>query len=202
MDERTIDLQIEAYIRKELIKSLTSLLEQRIKKKREAPRRPVFMSFVGFYPLSSFASAPDRILLSESPRPDRRLLSIEDVDDINFSDWTVESETFSEMLLRLIEESGEKNSAIYTRANIDRRHFSKIANNPNYQPSKQTVLAFAIALKLGFDKTKDLLATAGFILTKSSIADLIVSFFIEHKKYDVNLVNQILYKHGQALLGG
>ena len=111
-------------------------------------------------------------------------------------------ETFSEMLLRLIKESGEKNSVIYNRANIDRRHFSKIANHVDYQPSKQTVLAFAIALKLDFERTRSLLAVAGFSLTKSNLADVIVSFFIEYKIFDVDLVNQILYKYNQPLLGG
>ena len=111
-------------------------------------------------------------------------------------------ETFSEMLLRLIKESGEDNSTIYKRANIDRRHFSKIVTHEDYQPSKQTVLAFAIALKLDFERTKDLLAVAGFALTKSNFADLIVSFFIEYKIYDVDLVNRILYRYEQPLLGG
>ena len=111
-------------------------------------------------------------------------------------------ETFSEMLLRLIKESGEKNSTIYNRANIDRRHFSKIATHEDYQPSKQTVLAFAIALKLDFERTKDLPAVAGFSLTKSNIADLIVAFFIEYKIFDVDLVNRILHKYDQPLLGG
>ena len=112
------------------------------------------------------------------------------------------SETFSEMLLRLIKESGEKNSTIYNRANIDRRHFSKIASNPDYKPSKQTVLAFAIALKLDFEKTNDLLAVAGFTLSKANLADVIVYFFIEYRIFDVDLVNQILYKYEQPLLGG
>ena len=112
------------------------------------------------------------------------------------------SETFSEMLMRLVKESGEKNSTIYNRANIDRRHFSKIATHEDYQPSKQTVLAFAIALKLDFERTKDLLAVAGFSLTKTNISDLIVSFFIEYKIFDVDLVNRILHKYDQPLLGG
>ena len=111
-------------------------------------------------------------------------------------------ETFSEMLMRLVKESGEKNSTIYNRANIDRRHFSKIATHEDYQPSKQTVLAFAIALKLDFERTKDLLAVAGFSLTNSNISDLIVSFFIEYKIFDVDLVNRILHKYDQPLLGG
>lgn len=129
-----------------------------------------------------------------------------ELDEIDFMKLYVQAktggETFSEMLLRLIKESGEKNSTIYNRANIDRRHFSKIATHEDYQPSKQTVLAFAIALKLDFERTKDLLTVAGFSLTKSNISDVIVSFFIEYKIYDVDLVNRILYKYGQPLLGG
>lgn len=110
-------------------------------------------------------------------------------------------ETFSEMLLRLIAKSGENNSTIYNRANIDRRHFSKIINHKNYQPTKQTALAFAIALKLGFEKTRELLSVAGFSLTKSNLTDVIVSFFIEHKIFDVDWVNEILLKYKQPLLG-
>ena len=78
-----------------------------------------------------------------------------------------EGETFSKMLRRLIAESGEKNSDIYTRANIKRQHFSKMMNDDEYQPSKPTVLAFAIALKLGFEKTRELLASAGYILSRA-----------------------------------
>ena len=129
---------------------------------------------------------------------------IKDPDEIDFIKLRAQelSETFSEMLLRLIKESGQKNSTIYNRANIDRRHFSKIATQKEYQPSKQTVLAFAIALKLDFEKTQDLLAVAGFTLSKANLADVIVSFFIEYKIFDVDLVNQILYKYNQPLLGG
>lgn len=112
------------------------------------------------------------------------------------------AETFSEMLIRLIKDSGEKNSAIYHRANIDRRHFAKIAHRKDYQPGKQTVLAFAVALKLNFDAAQKFLAAAGFTLNKSSMSDVIVSFFLEHEIFDVNLVNEILYKYDQPLLGG
>lgn len=123
-----------------------------------------------------------------------------DIDEINFLDQ-VKGEKFSEMIWRLIKESGEKNSTIYKRANIDRRHFSKILNNPNYKPSKQTALTFAIALKLNIEKAKELLSTAGFLLTKSNLADVIVSYFIERKIFDVNCINQTLYKYKQPLLG-
>lgn len=110
-----------------------------------------------------------------------------------------EGETFSEMMTRLVEESGEKNSAIYTRANIDRQLFSRIKKNKDYQPSKDTAVALAIALKLEFNKAKDFLASAGYALTKSK-RDLIISFFIKNKIFDTNLLNDYLYEYKQPIL--
>ena len=108
-------------------------------------------------------------------------------------------ETFSEMMTRLVEESGEKNSAIYNRAQIDRQLFSRIKKNKNYRPSKDTAVALALALKLEFDKAKDFLAAAGFTLTKSK-RDLIISFFIENKIFDTALLNDYLYEYNQPVL--
>ena len=111
-------------------------------------------------------------------------------------------ETFSEMLLRLVNESGEKNSAIYNRANIDRRLFSKIVNNSSYQPAKNTVLAFAISLKLNYEMTQKLLDAAGFTLSNKNLSDVIISFFIENKIFDINTINETLYEYKQPLIGG
>lgn len=112
-----------------------------------------------------------------------------------------QEETFSDKLQRLIKESGEKNSDVYKRANIDRRHFSKICNHKNYQPTKLTALAFALALKLNFEKTQEFLASAGYTLTKNNLADVIISFFIEKNFFDVNKINQYLYEYEQPILG-
>ena len=112
-----------------------------------------------------------------------------------------EGETFSEMMTRLVEESGEKNSVVYNRAQIDRQLFSRIKRNKNYQPSKDTAVALALALKLDFDKAKDFLATAGYTLTKSK-RDLIISFFMENKIFDTALLNDYLYEYNQPVLFG
>ena len=110
-------------------------------------------------------------------------------------------ETFSEMMIRLVEESGEKASAIYNRAQIDRQLFSRIKKNKNYQPSKDTVVSLAFALKLSRDKVDEFLAAAGYSLNKS-MRDLIITFFIENKLFDTAILNDCLYEHNQPLLLG
>ena len=111
-------------------------------------------------------------------------------------------EPFTTTLLRLIDATGRKDSEVYRRANIDRRLFSKIRSNKAYSPSKATVLAFAIALELNLDQTEDLLERAGFALSRSRKFDVIVEYFIQSQKYDVFLINEVLFSCDQPLLGG
>ena len=98
-------------------------------------------------------------------------------------------ETFSQRLLRMIDERGMTDSEAYTKAYVDRRHFSKIRKDVNYVPNKKTVLAFTIALELSLDKAKDLLASAGFALSRSSKTDIIVAYFLQNKIYDIFELN-------------
>ena len=109
--------------------------------------------------------------------------------------------TFQEHLFRIIDRRGLKDSEVYKKANIDRKHFSKIKSNVNYSPSKPTVLAFAIALELNLDETLDLLARAGMTLSRSSEFDIILEYCIENKITDIMDINCILFDHNQPLLG-
>lgn len=108
-------------------------------------------------------------------------------------------ETFSQRLLRLIDERNLKDSEVYTKANVDRRHFSKIRKDVNYTPNKKTVLAFTIALELSLDEAKDLLASAGYALSRSSKMDIIVAYFLQNKIYDMFEINDVLYAYEQPV---
>lgn len=109
--------------------------------------------------------------------------------------------TFMEMVFSFADEKGMTDVEVQKRANLDRKAFSKLKCGTTKNPSKATALAFAIALKLSLDDTKDLLSRAGFALSPCSKQDIIVRYFIEHEAYDIYEVNIALFEHGEQTLG-
>lgn len=113
-------------------------------------------------------------------------------------------DSFNKLLFKHIRDKNMTNSDIYKNANIDRRLFSKRISHENYTPSKNTILALSISLRLNINETKALLESAGYALSHSSKADLIIEYYITHqdyKNYNIYDLNFLLFKYDQEQLG-
>ena len=112
-----------------------------------------------------------------------------------------EEDTFQQRLFKLIDESGMDDVTVYKKANIDRKVFSRIRCKEDYKPKKKTAVAFAIALELDMPTMLDLLSRAEIAFSPSNKFDLIITYFITNKVYDIYEINAALFKYGQSILG-
>ena len=132
-------------------------------------------------------------LLMPDPMPDRAMSLEEELENIEMS--------FHDKLFELIGKSGMDNKDVWKRANLDRKHFSKIQCDEKYHPKKKTVMALCIALKLDLEQAKDLLARADWAFSPSSKVDLIVQKAIIDKQYDIYQLNLVLFRYTNEILG-
>lgn len=102
--------------------------------------------------------------------------------------------TFVEMVRIYIENKKMKDSKVYKAGLMDRRLFSKVINDVDYKPSKDTVFSFIFALKLTLSEANDLLARAGYSFSHSIKKDIIVEYFVKEGIYDLNKINALLYE--------
>ncbi len=147
----------------------------------------------------------------EAPAVPKRKISRSDEEDFGFFDgedlsdfdalFRNADDSFAETLFKLIDARHMTELDCYKKANVSRQTWHKIVSDGSYRPSKTTVIAFAVALKLGLDETRHLLETVGFALSKSLKFDLIIEYCIENRIYDVFKINDILYAFDQVLLG-
>ena len=184
--EETLD---EEYAPDEMLASSFSSAEMlRTKPKERGRRRKIFGTRKEASRSEMVGAAPSDVFENRSMR------SLDDLE-------SQVADTWQEMLFRLIDEKGLDPVEVYKNANINRKHFSKINSNKDYQPKKVTAVAFAISMHLNLDETKDFLSRAGYALSPSSKFDLIVRFFIEKENYNMFEINEVLFKHGLESIG-
>ena len=141
--------------------------------------------------------APDEFPFEEKKMCKLRCDSLSDIEEI----LSGIDDSFSLTLMKLIDAKNMTDVECYKRANVSKQTWYKILNDKNYRPSKNTVIAFAIALNLSYDETQHLLSTVGFTLSKSSEFDLIIEYLINQGCYDIMKINEILFEFDQPCLG-
>lgn len=179
---------------------ITDFLSGRNKKQKKTQEQETVKTAASIENVVKESAPPDFDITTAKRKKITRPMSEVTISNRKIEDLMSQmEETFSQRLIRMIKERNMTESEAYKKAFVDRRHFAKIKKDEYYAPSKKTVLAFAIALELTLDETKDLLRSAGYALSRSSKFDIIVVYFLEHHHYDMFDINEVLYEYDQPV---
>ena len=88
----------------------------------------------------------------------------------------IQNDSFGKKLLDYTEAGGLRPARVYKTEGVERRLYSRITTDFLYKPSKDTCVAFAIALRLSLEDAADLLSRAGYMLSHASKRDLILEW--------------------------
>ena len=105
---------------------------------------------------------------------------------------------FSVKVFELADQKGIKYSKLY---GANERYFSKqvisaMQKNSNYHPAKFVAVTICIVLELDLDETLDLLERAGYTLSRSRKADVVIRACIENGIRDYEKIDKKLEENG------
>ncbi|MBR6381442.1 MAG: macro domain-containing protein [Lachnospiraceae bacterium] len=103
--------------------------------------------------------------------------------------------TFQEKLFEIIDERGLTGPQVYNDY-ISKQVYSKIQSDKDYHPNKYTAIALCLSLHLDVEQTMDLIGRAGWTLSPSSKADLVVKGCILNHEFNIVKINIILFEFG------
>ena len=109
------------------------------------------------------------------------------------------SKSFNETLFSFIDRSGQKDSEIYKKGDVDRKLFSKIRCDNGYIPRKNVIIKLCFALGLDRSEFNKLLNSAGYSLSSSTF-DQVISYCLDNNVYDLTEINNYLYTFCNASL--
>lgn len=105
--------------------------------------------------------------------------------------------SFSARLLTYVNEKcGGDAPTAYKRAGVSRQVYSRIISDNDSLVDKRTAMRFCIGLQLSIDEAQLLMKSAGYAFSDTITDDVVFSYCIEHKIWNLKDVNEVLLKSG------